>query len=96
MRHKHADLIHAWAEGAKVLKKTRDAGWIPDHNPTWREDGEYCLAPKPKVKKWKWVIKHLRNSNLAVSSDYYATEEDANRNLPMGEIAIQRIDSTEI
>ena len=55
-RHKHADLIHAWAEGAEiqyynnVLKK-----WVETvHNdPSWRNNVDYRIKPKTKTIRFR-------------------------------------------
>ncbi len=49
MRHLHADVIHAWAEGAEIEFRpnhTRIAygssiAWILCRNPDWHENFEY-------------------------------------------------------
>ncbi len=51
-RHKYADLIIAWANGAKIQVKVRDGsnGW-KDCNalgPEWHEYNEYRIKPEPK------------------------------------------------
>jgi hypothetical protein len=56
MRHKHADLIHAWAEGAEI-QECRAAGpendWRDATYPAWYIHNEYRIKPKEKVKKVK-------------------------------------------
>ena len=53
MRHKHADLIHAWAEGAEIECREIDSGdeWTGYHEgsaPQWRDDFEYRIKPEKK------------------------------------------------
>jgi hypothetical protein len=54
MKHKHADLIHAWADGAKIETRYQNAfGWTE-----WKEEvggfiwynggAEYRIKPEPK------------------------------------------------
>ena len=46
--HKHAALIKAWADGAKIQKfSKRTQAWEDTDNPTWAEDTEYRLRVKP-------------------------------------------------
>jgi len=46
--HKHAVLIKAWAEGAKIQKfSKRSQAWEESANPTWNEETEYRLRIKP-------------------------------------------------
>jgi len=47
--HKHAALIHAWAEGAEIEWR-RNNKWLPNANLNWREDREYRI--KPKQQEW--------------------------------------------
>lgn len=45
-RHKHADLIIAWANGEKIQYHSPwENCWI-DCDPTWDEDVEYRVKPK--------------------------------------------------
>jgi hypothetical protein len=43
--HKHADLIHAWADGAEIQFKGLE-GWFDACNPDWLDDTEYRIKPK--------------------------------------------------
>ena len=46
-RHKHADLIHAWADGVQV--QVHDYGkWIDTPHPLWLIACEYRVKPQPK------------------------------------------------
>lgn len=96
-RHKHADLIHAWAEGAEIEFLNADDKWVDvQGHPSWLSGVDYRIKPK-LVKKWKWVIKDIRTDNLLVTEFYYQSEEKFNsQNLYTGWTAIQKIDSTEI
>lgn len=48
-RHKHADLIHAYAEGAEMQYLKDGVGWV-DLNffPLWLDKNEYRVKPQPK------------------------------------------------
>ena len=48
--HKHADLIHAWADGAKIQWRDPkdDERWSDIKIPNWLEDCEYRIKPMPK------------------------------------------------
>lgn len=49
MKHKHAELIKAWADGAEIevrVKKTDE--WCLAKNPYWSDDCEYRIKPEPK------------------------------------------------
>ena len=46
MRHKHADLIHAWADGAEIQLLDGNK-WVNTY-PLWLENNEYRVKPQPK------------------------------------------------
>jgi hypothetical protein len=47
MRHKHADLIHAWADGAEI--EIFNCGqWVVVQHPTFSGSLEYRIKPTPK------------------------------------------------
>ena len=49
MKHKHADLIHAWADGAKIeVKNPSNGSWWDATPPAWDLDYEYRIKPEPK------------------------------------------------
>jgi len=55
-RHRHADLIHAWAEGAEIEYRTMGGSWVNTKFSdcvTWAEGCEYRIKPekKPDVVK---------------------------------------------
>jgi hypothetical protein len=39
-RHKHADLIHAWADGAEI-QVLNNGKWIDIYYPVWEKTAEY-------------------------------------------------------
>ena len=47
MRHKHADLIIEWANGAKIQFESSDE-WRDDPYPTWFPENNYRIKPEPK------------------------------------------------
>ena len=52
MRHKHYDLIVAWAEGKKIEKRLSKKDWIDCHYPVWFDNDEYRIKPEPKGKEY--------------------------------------------
>ena len=97
-RHKHADLIHAWAEGAEIQFLTEKDKWadLPGA-PCWNKDYQYRIKPK-LVKKWKWVVKHTQSGEMAVTTAHYADEAEFNciSVLHLSFEFVQKVDSTEI
>ena len=48
-RHKHAELIKAWADGAEIeTRPYSDAGWFPLEEPHWHVEREYRIKTEPK------------------------------------------------
>lgn len=48
--HKHANLIKAWADGAKIqFLQTSTLTWKDSENPMWHIDTEYRIKPEPIV-----------------------------------------------
>lgn len=54
MKHKYAELIHAWADGAEIECKADSSNlndWIPCPHPFWDDDSvEFRIKPK-ELKK---------------------------------------------
>jgi hypothetical protein len=50
MKHKHADLIHAWADGARIEYLDKQNGvWEETTSPWWDEAAVYRVKPKAPV-----------------------------------------------
>ena len=54
--HKHAELIKAWADGAKI-ERLDNYTWIDDIEPIWYLNWEYRIKPEPKqdVHRYYWA-----------------------------------------
>ena len=62
-QHKHADLIHAWAEGAIIQFKAYDGTWknCAHNEPRWRSEGLYRVKPAVKKVTFRnWLTKSGR------------------------------------
>lgn len=58
MKHKHADLIKQWADGAKIqYYSNMQAEWVDTYSPNWDESSEYRIKPEEKkpVVRWLWA-----------------------------------------
>ena len=56
MKHKHADLIHAWADGAQIERLSAIGDWLPDSDtPEWLDDYQYRIKPKP-IRAFREVL----------------------------------------
>jgi hypothetical protein len=52
MKHKHADLIHAWADGAQIQSNNPNLDgsedWEDETEPRWYNYLDYRIKPMPK------------------------------------------------
>jgi hypothetical protein len=49
MKHKHAELIKAWADGAEIEIYMPHGQWVLITNPQWNSENlEYRIKPEPK------------------------------------------------
>ena len=57
MKHKHADVIHAWADGAEIQDREPGGNWFDSGpSPLWLEHKEYRIKPKTiKYRNFLWV-----------------------------------------
>jgi hypothetical protein len=58
--HKHAELIHAWADGAEIESSFDGYVWGLIAEPGWHEDVGYRIKPEPKpdIVTLHYVNKH--------------------------------------
>ena len=64
MKHKHADLIHAWADGAQIQCKQHgyDDRWADVGYPNWEHPQcDYRIKPEPKPDAVKYLICGLKS-----------------------------------
>jgi hypothetical protein len=69
MKQKHAALIKAWADGAKIQTKNEAGEWIDINFPDWL-DGEYRLKPKEKRKSNEYSIQIVRYKDARLGFNY--------------------------
>lgn len=65
MKHKHHDLIIAWANGSKIeVKSNISPAWRIENYPSWYEDDEYRIhyEPKIEVKYFKFDMNYTQIS----------------------------------
>ena len=62
----------------------------------WDDEVEYRIKPKPKVKKWRWVVGYCNGSKTMLATvEHFATAEEFNSK-HRGLVAVQKVDSTMI
>jgi hypothetical protein len=47
MKHKHYDMIVAWAGGAKIQGKSEYVEWHDLRHPSWDKSWQYRIKPEP-------------------------------------------------
>lgn len=68
-RRKHADLIHAWAEGAEIQYQKANGSWdcVFENYPTWSDCEIYRIKPKTKIVRFRnWIS---CSGNIYVASE---------------------------
>ena len=96
-RHKWADIIHAWAEGAEIQLKVNDGydkAWIDleTNNPIFYPTNEYRIKPKT-IKREGWVnIFRSPIGMSVVAAPIFELKEDAEDSKPSGWIATIEIE----
>ena len=92
--HKHAALIHAWADGAEIQKLCGD-GWYDDSDtPEWYEDSEYRIKPRT-VTKTGWVNLYRVNYGVKPGLDVFDTEAEARHKAVSRTVATVKVEWTE-
>jgi len=77
MKHKHAELIHAWAGGAIIQFKDYAGKWHDFEPPTyasWHQNMEYRIKPEPKPDVELYAI-------VDNCINYFACMSHANKSL---------------
>ena len=78
MKHKHAELIKAWADGAQIQVKACNLVWDDRENPLWCTTREYRIKPEQPVVRWLWAYKNL--SGWVSTTNFYTDSEVVNTN----------------
>ena len=48
-KHKHADVIKAWADGAEIEYRSISGRWLPASTLNWSVNCDYRVKPKPHI-----------------------------------------------
>jgi len=77
MKHKHAELIKAWADGAKIQGRVLGGDWHDFCSPNWDvKDIEFRIKPEEKkpVTRYLWATKTPSGKWLLSNYMYSAVE----------------------
>ena len=82
-RHKHADVIIAWANGAEIEgRDTPTSPWTRTRTPSWYENYEYRIKPPEKKYKVALYKDSFNGNSYTVTADiqkdveFYEKEKD--------------------
>lgn len=65
--HKHADLIKAWADGAKIQYQGESGNWRDcTRNPSWDPCVKYRIKPEPVVVKYRRYLSKDKDGKFYV------------------------------
>jgi len=82
MKHKHADLIHAWADGAEIQIQMLDGSWgdcVRKDYPDWNPNLKYRIKPEEKKPVVRWLWAYKPNGKWTYSANFM-TESEARKN----------------
>jgi len=80
MKHKHADLIHAWADDKSIRLQSygeSEGQWFDDYDPSWSEDIKYRIKPEEKkpVVRWMWASFCQMDKSWKCGERFYSDAE---------------------
>lgn len=69
-RRKHADLIHAWADGAEIQYQKANGSWdcVFENRPVWSDCDIYRIKPKTKIVRFRNFL-HSIGGIMATDED---------------------------
>jgi hypothetical protein len=78
MKHKHAELIKAWADGAEIEWRAGIDIWVEVSSPQWDGEREFRIKPEPKPD----VVLYAYSSDyIGMTHIRWATKAEANLEL---------------
>jgi hypothetical protein len=76
LKHKHAELIKAWADGARIEYKDYDSRWYIANNPMWHDNTEYRIKPEPQEELAQPNIQIFQLKNQLQNARVLIKEQD--------------------
>lgn len=88
MKHKHCELIKAWADGAEI-QVNAGCGWEDCLVPQWKPHAEYRIKPEEKkpVVRWLWAAR-VKNG-APVTACMYSEEEAKTKSITETHIKLE-------
>ena len=76
MKHKHAELIKAWADGAEIeFLSSQDNKWYLTKLPSWEVSKTYRIKQEEKKPVVRWLWAKLVLGEWMISPVYRSKEE---------------------
>ncbi len=77
MKHKHADLIHAWADGAIIQIMNADGRWEDiTCTPQWNPFALYRIKPEEKKPVVRWLWARFTDGKPSLYSSWFMAEDE--------------------
>lgn len=93
-KHKHYDLIVAWANGAQI--ESYDEGhWYDCKTPAWEEHVIYRVKVVP-VTKWQWILRDKSLNIEFATSGFYESANDVLKDYPTSHEVVQKAEWSKI
>jgi len=55
--HKHAEKIHAWADGSQIQRFSNEFDeWVDDRDPRWYIDEKYRIKPRIETRRYRVAL----------------------------------------
>ena len=90
MKHKHAELIKAYADGAEIEYKDVDGCWYLINNPVWHNHFEYRIKPEPPKKQEPQYLYIYRDTSNNISVYHAMMVEAFNNFYYMGKVRVEK------
>lgn len=91
-RHKHADVIHAWADGAEI-QAFYGGKWWDEPIPCFFPENEYRIKPRTvKHEGWVNIYRERSVGGPAIICRVHPTEEAAKTCAQIGTVARVRVE----
>lgn len=78
-KHKHCEIIIAWANGIKIEYKTREGDWVDAPSPSWSTGIEYRVKPQKTIQMRPYLT--CAKAIRVWTSDWERTQERTEQDL---------------
>ena len=95
MKHKHAELIKAWADGAQIQWKDCHGDWndcmsYGNNRPAWHPEDEYRIKPEETSERIMYIYNNRQDGKTWISPFKYQEGYENEGCMYMGSIKVMR------